>query len=163
ERIRDPEPVLHEMARRFATQSADRGPVKFGIAMLGSFGDERDLPIIQTLALHDEFGLYASEAIAEIAPDRQHALDEMAGRVAGWGRVEAVSRMVATHDPVLRWWLLTEGFRNTVTPQYLAYQCVTIADLAGELDGLRPNTRTDLPLLVGAADLLEALIKPGPA
>src|SRR5262249_24213702 len=53
--------------------------------------------------------------------------------------------------------------RNTVTPQYLAYQCVTIADLAGELDGLRPNTRTDLPLLVGAADLLEALIKPGPA
>jgi hypothetical protein len=162
ERIRDPE-ALHEMARRFATQSADRGPVKFGIAMLGSFGDERDLTIVQTLALHDEFGLYAAEAIAELAPDRQHALYDMARRLDGWGRIEAISRMVATHDPVLRWWLLTEGFRNTVTPQYLAYQCVTIADLAGALEDLEPNAKSDLPLLIGAADLLDALIKPGPA
>jgi hypothetical protein len=163
ERIRDPEPALHEMARRLATQSVDRGPVKFGIALLGSFGDEQDLAIVQTLALHDEFGLYASEAIAEIAPDRQRALYDMARKLDGWGRVEAISRMVATHDPALREWLLTEGFRNSITPQYLAYQCVTIADLAGALEDLKPGTKADLPLLIGAADLLDALIKPGPA
>ncbi len=162
-RIRNPEPELHDMARRFATQSADRGPVKFGIAMLGSFGDEHDLAIVQTLALHDEFGLYAAEAIAELAPDRQHALYEMARKLDGWGRVEAVSRMVATTDPVLRRWLLTEGFRNTVTPQYLAYQCATIANLAGALEDLPPKAKPDLPLLVGASDLLQSLIKPGPA
>lgn len=154
---------LHALARRLATDSADRGPVKFGIAMLGSFGDESDLHIVQTLALHDEFGLYAAEAIAELAPDRQHALYDMARKLQGWGRIEAVSRMVATHDPELRRWLLTEGFRNTVTPQYLAYQCATIANLAGALEDLPPKGKTDLPLLNGAADLIQAMIKPGPA
>lgn len=165
-RISEPEPVLHDLARRLATESADRGPVKFGIAMLGSFADPQDLPIVQKLALHDEFGLYAAEAIAEMAPDRQRALYDMARKVQGWGRIEAVSRMVATHDPMLRTWLLAEGFRNAITPQYLAYQCVTIADLAGALEALEPGSRSDksdLPLLVGAADLLQALIAPGPA
>jgi hypothetical protein len=162
-RIRDPEPELHDMARRFATESADRGPVKFGIALLGSFGDEHDLEIVQTLALHEEFGLYAAEALAEVAPDRQHALYEMARKLNGWGRIEAVSRMVATSDPALRRWLLTEGFRNTVTPQYLAYQCATIADLAGMLQELPPKGKPDLPLLIGASDLMQSLIKPGPA
>jgi hypothetical protein len=151
------------MARRLATESADRGPVKFGIAMLGSFGDEHDLAIVQTFALHDEFGLYAAEALAEIAPDRQRALYDMARKLQGWGRIEAVSHMVATHDPALRRWLLTEGFRNNVTPQYLAYQCATIADLAGALSDLQPKAKPDMPLLIGAADLFQALIKPGPA
>ena len=162
-RIRDPEPELHEMARRLATQSADRGPVKFGIALLGSFGDERDLDLVRTLALHDEFGLYAADALAEVAPDRQRALYEMARRVSGWGRIEAISRMVATNDPTLRRWLLTEGFRNTVSPQYLAYQCATIANLAGMLNELQPNAKPDVPLLIGAAELIQNLIKPGPA
>jgi hypothetical protein len=162
-RIRNPEPELHDMARRFATESADRGPVKFGIAMLGSLGDEQDLQIVQTLALHDEFGLYAAEAIAELAPDRQHALYDMARRLTGWGRIEAVSRMIATKDPTLRRWLLTEGFRNTITPQYLAYHCATIADLAGALRDLPSKAKPDLPLLIGAADLIQSLVKPGPA
>jgi hypothetical protein len=162
-RIRDPEPELHEMARRFATESADRGAVKFAIAILGSFGDARDLQIVQTLALHDEFGLYAAEAIAEIAPNREQALFDMARKLTGWGRIEAISRMVATSDPTLRRWLLTEGFRNSVTPQYLAYQCVTIADLAGALHALQPKAKPDLPLLIGASDLIQSLVKSGPA
>jgi hypothetical protein len=137
--------------------------VKFGIAMLGSIGDERDLGIVQTLALHDEFGLYAAGAIAELAPDRQGALFEMARKVSGWGRIEAVTEMVATSDPTLRRWLLTEGFRNTVTPQYVAYQCATIANLAGALADAQPGSKADVPLLIGAADLIQVLIKPGPA
>jgi hypothetical protein len=161
-RIRDPEPELHAMARRFATESVDRGPVKFGIAMLGSFGDEHDVAIIQTLALHDEFGLYSAEALAELSTDRQRVLYEMARRVTGWGRVEAVSRMVATSDPILRRWLLTEGFRNSVSSQYVAYQCATIANLAGALADLPPKGKADMPLLVGASDLLQAMIRPGP-
>ncbi|HVY80954.1 MAG TPA: hypothetical protein VG994_08245 [Steroidobacteraceae bacterium] len=161
-RVRDPGPELHAVARRFVTESADRGAVKFGIAMLGSLGDARDLPVVQTLALHDEFGLYAAEAIAELAPDRQQALYEMARKLHGWGRIEAVSRMVATKDPALRRWLLTEGFRNTITPQYLAYQCATIADLAGALRDLTPQAKPDIPLLIGAADLIQSLVKPGP-
>ncbi len=161
-RIPDAEPRLHELARRLATEARDRGPVKFGIAMLGSMGEESDLPVIRTLALHDEFGLYAAEAIAELAPNRQAALYEMARKVTGWGRIEAVALMTATPDPNLRRWLLTEGFRNDVTPQYLAYHCATIANLDGVLNGDLPPALDDTALLAGIGDLLQSLVKPGP-
>jgi hypothetical protein len=161
-RIPSAEPELHALARRLATTATDRGPVKFGIAMLGAIGDPRDVSIVQTLALHDEFGLYAAEALMELAPERQSALFEMARNVTGWGRIEAVSRMVATTDPTLRRWLLTEGFRNTVTPQYVAYQCATIADLAGALADMPGGRKADVPLLIGAAQLIQAMANPGP-
>lgn len=162
-RITSAEPELHDLARRFATTAPDRGPVKFGIAMLGAIGDPADRPIVQTLALHDEFGLYAAEALAELAPEGQAALFEMARKVNGWGRIEAVTRMVYTSDPAMRRWLLTEGFRNTVTPQYVAYQCATIADLAGALAEMPEGSRADVPLLIGAAELIQTLVRPGPA
>lgn len=160
-RIADAEPQLHELARRLATQSRDRGPVKFGIAMLGSMGDEDDLEIVRTLALHDEFGLYAAEAIAELAPQRQQALYEMARKLEGWGRIEAVTLMTATPDPKLRRWLLTEGFRNDVTAQYLAYHCATIADLADAMAD--PANAKDIAFLAGVSDLIQSLVRPGPS
>ena len=160
-RIPNAEPRLHDLARRLATQSRDRGPVKFGIAMLGSMGDESDLEIVRTLALHDEFGLYAAGAIAELAPERQQALYEMAQKVNGWARIEAVTLMTATPDQKLRRWLLTEGFRNDVTAQYLAYHCATIADLAGAMAD--PDTARDVEFLAGVSDLIQSLIKPGPS
>ena len=160
-RIPDAEPRLHELARRLATTSRDRGPVKFGIALLGSMGDESDLDIVRTLARHDEFGLYAAEAIAELAPQRQQALFDMAQHVRGWGRIEAVTLMTATADAKLRRWLLTEAFRNDVTPQYLAYHCATIADLAGAMTD-RANAG-DVAFLAGVSELIQSLIKPGPS
>jgi hypothetical protein len=160
-RIADAEPKLHDFARRLATQSRDRGPVKFGIAMLGSMGDEADLEIVRTLGLHDEFGLYAAGAIAELAPQRQQALYEMAQKLKGWGRIEAVTLMTATPDAKLRRWLLTEGFRNDVTPQYLAYHCATIADLADAMED-RANL-ADVEFLSRVSDLIQSLIRPGPS
>jgi hypothetical protein len=160
-RIPDAEPKLHDLARRLATQSRDRGPVKFGIAMLGSMGDEADLDIVRTLALHEEFGLYAAGAIAELAPQRQQALYEMAEKLTGWGRIEAVTLMTATPDPKLRRWLLTDAFRNDVTPQYLAYHCATIGDLADAMTD-RANA-SDVQFLAGVSDLIQSLIKPGPS
>lgn len=175
-RIPDAEPRLHELARRLATESKDRGPVKFGIAMLGSMGDESDLEIVRRLALHDEFGLYAAEAIAELAPDRQQSLYQMASRSSGWGRIEAVTLMTSTPDVKLRRWLLTQGFRNDVTPQYLAFHCATIGDLEGALKGelsitasssaapaASPAVLNDVELLSGIADLLQSLIRPAPS
>ncbi len=160
-RIPDAEPRLHDLARRLATQSRDRGPVKFGIAMLGSMGDESDLEIVRTLALHDEFGLYAAEAIAELAPQRQQALFEMAQKLNGWGRIEAVTLMTASPDPKLRRWLLTEAFRNDVTPQYLAYHCATIGDLADAMSD--PANAADMEFLAGVSDLIQSLTRPGPS
>ena len=160
-RIPNAEPKLHEFARRLATTSRDRGPVKFGIALLGSMGDESDLDIVRTLSIHDEFGLYAAEALGELAPQRQQALFDMAQHVSGWGRIEAVTLMTATSDAKLRRWLLTEAFRNDVTPQYLAFHCATIGDLA---DAMADRTLANDPaFLSGVSDLIQSLIKPGPS
>ena len=160
-RIPDAEPRLHEFARRLATTSRDRGPVKFGIALLGSMGDESDLDIVRTLSIHDEFGLYAAEALGELAPQRQQALFDMAQHVSGWGRIEAVTLMTATSDAKLRRWLLTEAFRNDVTPQYLAFHCATIGDLA---DAMADRAlASDPAFLSRVSDLIQSLIKPGPS
>src|SRR5688572_5432373 len=85
----------------------------------------------------------------------------MAKRVNGWGRIEAVALMTSTPDAQIRRWLLTEGFRNDVTPQYLAYHCATIADLAGALE--ESSKRKDVAFLSGVADLIQSLVKPGPS
>jgi hypothetical protein len=152
-RINSPEPHLHDFARRLAMQGQERAQVKFGLALLSAIADSNDLGIVLTLGLHDEFGLYAAEALTELAPEPQQALWQMARDVSGWGRIHAVERMTAATDPELRRWLLTEGFRNSVSPQYLAYQCAVLADLKGALEA----QQADRAVLIGAADLLRTL------
>jgi hypothetical protein len=69
--------------------------------------------------------------------------------------------MTSTPDAKLRRWLLTEGFRNDVTPQYLAYHCATIANLADAMTD-RANVG-DMAFLAGVSDLIQSLIRPGPS
>jgi hypothetical protein len=158
-RIADPKPQLHAYARGLVTRAAHRGPVKLGLALLGAIGDPADLALAETLGLHDEFTLYAVEALAGLAPDPQRRIFLLAQKVTGWGRIQAVERLMATQDPHVRRWLLTEGFRNTVLPDYLAYHCAVIGDLAQALRS--PNV--DPLLLAGAADIVRALAQSGPA
>jgi hypothetical protein len=86
----------------------------------------------------------------------------MARLLSGWGRIEAVSLMTPTSDLSLRHWLIAEGFRNDVSPQYLASHCATIADFAALLSD-PGEMLLDTAFLSGAADLLQSLVKPGPA
>jgi hypothetical protein len=84
----------------------------------------------------------------------------MAQKLSGWGRIEAVTLMTATADPMLRRWMLTDAFRNDVTPQYLAYHCARIGDLADAMSD--PANLENMRFLAGVSDLIQSLTRPGP-
>ena len=150
-----------KMARWLVLNAPDREAVKFGIAVWGLGKGENEREVFLTLACHEEFTVYAMVALSYLVPDEDH--DRlwlmMAGRVHGWGRIRLVERLSVTEDPAIRGWLLREGYRNSVMHEYLAYVCATGGNL---VEALRAP-EVDQPLLVGAGEILVALISGGPA
>ncbi|MPV67640.1 hypothetical protein [Burkholderia sp. BE17] len=156
----DPE-RLHALGRWLASESPDRGAVKIGIALLGMLQPPRDMALLTTLGLHEEFTLYVAVALGNTlpAPDREDAWWSLARRVNGWGRIHLVERLAKTERSDIKAWMLREGYKNSVMIEYLAYPCAVGGDL---LRALRENGADDA-LLNGAGDMLQALIAGGPA
>jgi hypothetical protein len=134
--------------------------VKFGIALLGVSGESGDAELVKELAGHDEFTLYCAVALQHLVPEPTDALWEVARRAEGWGKIEAVERLVPLVDdrPDVKRWLLTDGCENAVMNEYLAYTCATAGGLADALDG-----EVDDALLDGACTIVSALCAGGPA
>ena len=147
-------------ARWLVTEARHRGPLKFGIALLGVCGEPSDAGLVEQLAGHDEFTLYCAVALQHLVADPADALWEVAKRAEGWGKIEVVERLVplAGDRPDIKRWLLTDGCRNAVMDEYLAYPCAIGGDLADALDG-----DVDDALLDGACTIVSALCRGGPA
>lgn len=75
------------------------------------------------------------------------------------GRIHCVERLRDTADPTTARWILTEGFRNAVMIEYLAYIAATTGDLAGALEDQSP----DPDVLAAAWEIIDALLDGGPA
>jgi len=152
---------LHAFAQWLARESPDRAPVKMGIALLGLIRPPQDTEMLLRLGLHDEFTLYAAVALANSLPQPQQeeALWSLARRVVGWGRIHLVERLAGTNRSDIKSWLLREGYRNSVMYEYLAYACATGGGL---LQALQADF-VDAPLLDGAGELIQALLRGGPA
>jgi hypothetical protein len=147
-------------ARWLVTEARHRGPLKFGIALLGASGEPGDAELVKELAGHDEFTLYCAVALQHLMADPTDALWEVAKRAEGWGKIEAVERLIplAGDRPDVKRWLLTDGCENAVMNEYLAYACATAGGLADALDG-----EVDDALLDGACTIVSALCTGGPA
>lgn len=152
---------LRALARWLATESPDRGAVKFGIALLGLFVPAEDTDILVTLGLHEEFTLYSVVALGSTlnADEVETAWWEIAKCVHGWGRIHIVERLANTQRADIRSWLLREGYKNSVMYEYLAYSCAVGGNLLGALE----SEYIDDALLTGAGEIIEALINGGPA
>ena len=152
---------LFELAEWLATGSPDREPVKFGIALLGLFTEPKQPEIFLTLGQHDEFTIYAVVALVRTLeqPELDQTLWRLAKQLDGWGRVRIVTQLSETENPEIQHWLLREGYRNSIMVQYLAHAC---AVGGGLLKALQASS-VDAPLLLGAAEILEALTDGGPA
>jgi hypothetical protein len=150
---------LAQVGRYFAAEADRREATKFGILLLGVFGNRTDAPLLETLALHDEFTLFAALALARITDDREGALWSIARRVRGWGRIQVVERLNETRNQEIQAWMLREGFRNEVMNGYLAGICARTGKLHLALD----RAEIDRPLLDGVAGIIRALIEGGPA
>lgn len=153
------QPYLHDFAKWLAFQSPDRGPVKFGIVLLGLIRDRNDLDPIRTLGKHEEFTLYSAVALSNMSDNPEQELWELAKSVDGWGRIHLVERLRGTQNPEIKKWLLREGYKNSIMVEYLAYTCAVAGDLKSELS----KPEIDADLLTGAGEMIEALINGGPA
>lgn len=141
-------------ARWLVTQSRHRGPVKLGLALLGVAGGPDDIAAVETLAAHDELTLYCSVALQNLVDDPVEALWAVARTARGWGKIDAVERLVQDlgERPDIRRWLLTDGCENEIMNEYLALECATAGGLAAALEG-----EVDDDLLDGACTIVEAL------
>lgn len=152
---------LKALARWLATESPDRAAVKFGIALLGLFVPAEDTDTLVTLGLHEEFTLYTVVALGSTLEENKVEATwwALAKRVHGWGRIQIVERLSNTQRGDIRSWLLREGYKNSVMYEYLAYSCAVGGDLLGALE----SEQIDDDLLIGAGEIIEALINGGPA
>jgi hypothetical protein len=147
------------LARWLTTEAPDRGAVKFGLALLGHCGDFRDQETLITLGRHEEFTLYAAVALTKTLLEPELVLWDLAKHVDGWGRIQLVERLGATENPAIKHWMLREGYKNQVMYEYLAHCCATAGGLRSALQSPEP----DSALMVGAGEIIEALIFGGPA
>jgi len=150
---------LYELAHSFVTESSDREPLKFGIAILGLYRIPENEEIFQTLGRHDEFTLFCVVAISNIVENVEQSLWALGRNATGWGRIHVVERLAPiVSDSAIRQWLLRQGYRNDVMYEYLA---VTCARAGGLLDALN-NERADRELLTSAGEIIQAMIAGGP-
>ena len=148
---------LGQIGRWLATEAPDRAAVKFGMAVLGMVRPTNSEALL-TLGAHDEFTLYAVVALANSGAGERGVFD-LAKRVHGWGRIEAVERLADTADPEIKRWLLIEGYKNSVMYEYLALTCARTGDLLGALRSEPTDSLVD-----SAGELIEAMLvgQPGP-
>lgn len=156
--VRPPAAAVAELGMWLASESPDRSPVKVGIALLGITGAP-DGTVLHQLGAHEEFTLYAVVAFTNSRENPEPDLVELAKRVRGWGRVHCVERLRDTADPEIARWIFTEGFRNSVMNEYLAFIAATAGDLASVLAQESPNPE----VLTAATEIIDALIMGGPA
>jgi hypothetical protein len=152
-------PYLELFVRDLIHKAADRGPVKFGIAMVGLMQDESNRDSIITLGKHDEFTLYSAVAIRNMSKDYEEGLWELAKSVDGWGKIQVVEHLAETDNPDIKAWLLREGYKNDIMYEYLAYTCA----VSGGLKQAITKDAVDDQLIEATKDILEALLNVGPA
>jgi hypothetical protein len=153
------EAKLAQIGRYFAAGADRREATKFGLLLLEVSGNRTDSSLLETLALNDEFTLFAALALAHVNDDPAQALWSIARRVHGWGRIQVVERLNGTRNPEIQGWMLREGFRNEVMDGYLAGICARTGNLHLALD----SSNIDQHLLDGAAGIVRALLEGGPA
>lgn len=150
---------LNELILMLCTQSPDRNAVKFAMAIMAFFPQQRSVEILRVLARHDEFTLYAVVALrSRVEPEQYPDIwFAMAKRVNGWGRIHLMERMPEIMDATMRNWLLRQGFSNSVMNEYTAVNCAVRGGLVEAL-----AREHDDALMLGAAEILYALLNEGP-
>ncbi|MEV4824634.1 hypothetical protein [Micromonospora sp. NPDC049274] len=120
---------MRQTGRWLVRHSNDRNAATVGLALLAADRAEEDIPLIQTIGLlSDHFGPLAAEALQRRRGGAE-ALQWLAERIAGWGRVyvvEALCRQAASNS---RAWLLRHACDGDYLNGYFAGKVATTAHL----------------------------------
>lgn len=120
-------------------QSRDVESVKFALTILEVLDREPDdelRGILLTLAACEELTLFCLFALGGFE-DANEVYFQLAKKLRGWGRIHAVS-MLKPAGREMRDWLLREGWRNEIMPEYSAMAVIRrtkLVDLLRQPEG----------------------------
>jgi hypothetical protein len=143
------------MARWLLKHSPDTEPARLGACLLGLSSDPKDLELVMSLAWHEQFAEPACVAVCAMDIYADPYLWRIARGVTGYGRVYAIKRLREAMDPQIRAWVVREGCRSMVPPEYHPLLYVEAGGLIEELR--RPEV--DEALLDGAARIMLGLVR----
>lgn len=153
-------PYLLEFSRDLTIHTDNRNSVKVGIALTGICRNHSLINEIKLIGLHDEFTLFAIVAISNMSENVVGDLWEIAKKVDGWGKIHTVERLTKMELPAnIKEWLITDGYKNSIMYEYLAYTCAVNGDLQDVITKETINNVT----FKAAGEIIEALITGGPA
>lgn len=153
--------IYFQLIMWLLSESPDKNPIKIGLAFLTHFSDNTSQRLLLLFALHPEFTLYAIIALKQrLSLEEINTLLLPIGlRTKGWGRIQYIEHLPQYLCADTCYWLLTEGYKNNVMTEYVAYDCATKGRMLEML-----NTHPfDIELLLGCSDILRALLNGGPA
>lgn len=147
------ESLVQQEALWLLEHAAHREVVKFSITVLGCTNCEKYKELLFTIGMHEEFTTYVIFALKNGTTQANNEIWRLAKVLHGWGKISAVEQLEAP-TPEIKQWLLTEGCRNTIMNEYLAYPCA----INGELDVALYEETISKELYDGAGLLIEALL-----
>ena len=120
---------VRQTGRWLVRHSTDRNAATVGLALLAADWAEDDIPLIQTIGLlSNHFGPLAAEALQRRRGGAE-ALQWLAERIAGWGRVYVVEAMCGQGAASSRAWLLRHACDGDYLNGYFAGKVATTAHL----------------------------------
>lgn len=149
---------LHAFARILLLTSDDTECVKIGMVLMEYFDlDEDEKTEIRTLALSDEFTLFAMFPM-RIWENGNREIFQAAKKVHGWGRIHAL-RALEPETEEIRDWILYEGIHNNVLAAYSARVCWNKSDADGRMRRKEELTRKEFTAI---GTILSALLDEDP-
>ncbi len=148
-----------ELARMLLTRSANFEAVKLGLGMIEILSNTETefKDIVMTLALADEFTRMAAFVISRWK-DGGELIFELCKKVDGWGRINLVEEFLTPDTDEKLEWLITDGCRNDVLPDYTALCCVEKTGL-DRIVKERPLNDKELD---GTGVIIDGLLSEGP-
>lgn len=141
-------------------KSPNKNTIKISLGLLSLFRDGISQRLLFLFALHPEFTLYSLYSIKKRVNYQNISsfFDLLGPRTKDWGRIQFIEYLPAPLSISTRYWLLTEGYKNNVMIEYVAYNCAT----KGKLLEILNTYPEDPQLLLGCSDILRALLNGGP-
>ena len=127
---------MAEFAYTLITEASDRELIKVGLIifeLVQTSSDPELMDIIRTLALSDEFTLFAV-FVMRTWPNGQMEILDLAKKVRGWGRIHCV-RFIEPENDEIAHWLLMNGIDNDVMREYSALEVFNKINVEAMLDG----------------------------
>lgn len=153
-----PPSQIYQLAAECALKGTHREEVKFGLVLLSMLETDNNETLknaLRILALSDEFTLYVLHMTAQWTCSSKEIL-RIAKKVRGWGRIHATA-WLEPESQEIEDWLFSEGWNNSIVPNYSALECCQKGKMRQRLEG--SLTEKDY---ASACGLLLALLNEGP-